>query len=132
MSEYWSDYNGKFTTGYDSNDIDKCFDSIKMSMQDLEKRNKYLQEENKKLKDEHYKDEEILKLQQELQEVRENKYRGFEITKEEKEKIDKWTNEHKSNSGCIGGQYTYEFIPTSIGTIGTIKCGNEEFEFCSL
>lgn len=24
--------------------------------------------------------------------------------------------------GCIGGTYTYEFVPTGIGTVGTVKC----------
>lgn len=36
--------------------------------------------------------------------------------------------------GAIGGRYTFEFIPCSIGTIGTIKCGKcgEKFIFREL
>ena len=33
--------------------------------------------------------------------------------------------------GTIGGSYHYEFIPTSIGTIGKVVCNcGEEFVFC--
>ena len=36
--------------------------------------------------------------------------------------------------GAIGGRYTFEFIPCTIGTIGTIKCGDcgEKFTFREL
>ena len=52
--------------------------------------------------------------------LRETKY-SFIITEEEHEKIKKFKEEHKGNFGTIGGGFTYEFMPTSIGTIGTIK-----------
>ena len=38
-------------------DLEKCFDSIKKRNKRQEDRIKYLEEENKKLKDEKYKDE---------------------------------------------------------------------------
>jgi hypothetical protein len=36
--------------------------------------------------------------------------------------------------GAIGGTWTYKFVPTSIGTIGTCICGKcqEEFTFQDL
>lgn len=35
--------------------------------------------------------------------------------------------------GCIGGNYSYIFIPTSIGIIGEIQCScGEKFTFCEL
>lgn len=64
----------------------------------------------------------------------------FEVTPEEREQIEEWKEQHikekhKGNnySGAFGGRYTYEFIPTSIGDIGTIKCGcGAEFTFKEL
>ena len=52
-----------------------------------EKRIKYLEEENKKLKDEHYKDSEMQKMEAELKKAQDDMYRGFPISKEEAEKI---------------------------------------------
>jgi serine/threonine protein kinase len=73
--------------------------------------------------------------------MREDYYRGFPISKEEKEKINAWINKHEEEKhprpknsfprgGAIGGCYTYRFVPTSIGVFGTIKCScGEEFTF---
>ena len=41
-----------------------------------EKRIKYLEEENKKLKDEHYKDSEMQRMEAELKKAKEDLYRG--------------------------------------------------------
>lgn len=64
----------------------------------------------------------------------------FEVTPKEREQIEEWKEQHikeKHNGNdyaeTIGGRYTYEFIPTSIGDIGTIKCGcGAEFTFKEL
>lgn len=100
-----------------------------------EKRIKYLEEENKKLKDEHYKDSEMQRMKSELKEAKEDLYRGFPISKEEQEKIREWQDKHDAEmhglktfkervhaGGCIGGRYSYEFVDTSIGVIGAVKC----------
>ena len=108
-----------------------------------EKRIKYLEEENKKLKDEHYKDSEMQRMKAELKEAKEDLYRGFPISKEEEKRIKKWQDKHDAEAhglktfkervhagGCIGGRYTYEFIPTSIFTVGIIKCScGEKYKF---
>lgn len=41
---------------------------------------------------------------------------------------------NKIIGGAIGDRYTFEFIPTTIGIIGTIKCGScgEKFTFREL
>lgn len=52
-----------------------------------EKRIKYLEEENKKLKDEHYKDSEMQRMEAELKKAKEDLYRGFPISEKEQEKI---------------------------------------------
>ena len=95
-----------------------------------------LEKENKALKDEHYKDEELQKMQKELDSLRRDLSRGFPISEEEQEKIREWQRKHEeeahgaTNVTAIGGKYTYEFIPTSIGTFGSVKCTcGAKFEF---
>lgn len=92
------------------------------------------------------KDEELQKLRNELEETKEGLYRGFPIWKDEKDKIEEWIDKHLEEKhglttlnekamagGAIGGMFTYEFIPTNIGTIGTIKCScGDEFTFRDL
>ena len=54
---------------------------------DKERRIEYLEEENKKLKDEHYKDSEMQKMKTELKIAKEDLYRGFPISEKEQKKI---------------------------------------------
>ena len=61
---------------------------------------------------------------------------SFHITKEEDKAINAWVKNHiferhqgRRCTGAIGGSYTYEFTPTSIGEIGTVKCTCGD-EFC--
>ena len=114
-------------------DINKTFDELKDTVNKrinaYETRNKYLLDENKALKDEHYKNNEIQRLKQENDELRESLHRGFEISKSEDAKIIAWQKKHieekhggNSYAGAIGGRFSYEFTPTGIGTFGTCKC----------
>lgn len=142
MSEY-SKYDvesGKITRVYD---LEKCLRAIRVRNQDNENRIKYLEEENKKLKDSHYKDDELKEMKSRLEKMQKNYYRGFPISEEEEKAIESWKKEHAAEvhglktadermmaGGCIGGIYKYEFIPTSIGVSGKIKCScGAEFEF---
>jgi len=75
------------------------------------------------------KDEEIQKLKTENETLRRREYTSFVITPEEREFINNWKAAHIEESpscgeykGAIGGNWSYEFIPTSIGDIGVIKC----------
>lgn len=68
---------------------------------------------------------------------------AFQFLMKKKKKIEEWKNNHDryvhmirsiddrlAIGGSIGGRYTYEFIPTSIGTIGVVKCHcGEQFVF---
>ena len=64
----------------------------------------------------------------------------FEVSDKEMKDIEKWKKKHIKKkhggsyySGAIGGRFTYSFIPTSIGDIGTIKCScGEEHTFKEL
>ena len=75
------------------------------------------------------KDEEIQKLKTENETLRRREYTSFVITPEEREFINNWKAAHVAESpncggykGPIGGNWSYEFTPTSIGDLGIIKC----------
>lgn len=101
-------------------------------------------ENNDRLRDEHFKDNTIQKLSAEVEKLRSDIQRGFNITEEEEEAIREWKKKHIKEKhpnainnpayfGAIGGEYTYEFKPTSIGVVGKIKCCcGDEFVFQKL
>ena len=140
MSEYSTYYNGKWTLVYD---LDKCIRAIQCRNADNEKRIKYLEEENRKLKEEYNKDEEIQKMQERLDKMQKDYWRGFPITEVEDNAIMKWCEKHDMEAhgltnnklrmkaeGCSGGKYSYSFVPTALGTSGVIRCHcGAEFEF---
>lgn len=117
--------------------IDELCVILKEKFKNQEQQIKYLNNEIKKLEDNHWKDKELQDMKKRMDQMSEDYRRGFSITKEEKEAITKWKMEHIKNkhnnnhyAGAIGGRFSYTFIPTSIGTIGTIKCScGEEFTF---
>lgn len=107
-----------------SKDIKSVLQDVYDHYRDVKNYNEYLQKENERLKSETYKDEELSKMKSKYDSMKEDYYRGFPISKKESEKIKQWMNEHDfykdTKIGTIGGRYTYEFQPTSLGTIGTI------------
>ena len=131
---------GEMVTVYDIKD---CLRAIRIRNQDNEYCIKYLQEEVKKLKEEHYKDNEIKRLKQALGKALNDNFRGFPISEKEEELIEEWTKEHDRKvhrltsdklrmqaNGVSGGRYLYKFLPTSIGISGVIQCScGAEFEF---
>ena len=116
-------------------DVTQTLDAIKREFDSQNARIIYLQNQNKKLKEEHYKDTELQKMKEELERVRADMYRGFPISAEEEKRIKEWQDKHDAEvhglktlkervraGGCIGGRYSYEFVRTSIGVIGIVKC----------
>mgnify|MGYP000339147132 FL=1 len=116
-------------------DVTQTLDAIKREFDSQNARIIYLQNQNKKLKEEHYKDTELQKMKEELERVRADMYRGFPISAEEEKRIKEWQDKHDAEvhglktlkervraGGCIGGRYSYEFVSTSIGVIGIVKC----------
>lgn len=138
--EYSTYYDGKWTKVHK---LEDCLSSIKCRIEDNEKQIKRLEEENKQLKSENYKDEELSKMQSELEEMRADFYRGFPISEKEQKSIEEWQRKHEEEAhklktlgerlkaeGCIGGRYKYVFIPTSIGVYGEVACScGARFEF---
>ena len=113
-------------------DIKDVLQSLYNQFRAVSIRNEYLEKDNAYLKSESYKDEEIAKIKKEWNEMREDYNRGFPISEEEHERINKWVESRPiANEGAIGGRYSYEFTPTSIGTIGTIvdSFTGEKFTF---
>lgn len=141
MSEYskFDIQTGEWTHVYE---LEKCLKAIRVRDKDNEEKIKSLLIENKKLKDEYNKDEEIQKMKLEVEKMRKNYWRGFPITEEENIAIRKWCDRHDEKvhgwtdrmrmhaEGCCGGRYKYIFLPTSIGISGKIVCHcGSEFEF---
>ena len=118
-------------------DVDRAIKTIKDELDRNKRMISDLREENTKLKYAAYQDEELQKMKTELEETRKDYNRGFPISEEEHKHIKAWMTEHEKRhsnySGAIGGGYTYCFIPTSIGIIGTVKCTcGAEFTFREL
>lgn len=128
----------------------QCLELIKEELERKDKQLLSLLEENNRLRDEAYKDnelaamhEELEKMDDKLNEMYRNCARGFPITEKENAAIKEWVAKHEEevhgiktiedkmmHHGCGGGSYSYHFVPTSIGVSGTIRCRcGEEFEF---
>lgn len=115
--------------------IDTFAEDIKDELKRKDMTLKYLELQNRELYDEHYKDHELKQMLDELNKMKDDYYRGFPISEEENKNIKEWIDNHErdvhgcytledkiNRGGCCGGTYTYEFVPTSIGTIGTVRC----------
>ena len=83
-----------------------------------------------KIKDEKWKDGELVDMKAKLKEAQEMLCLGFGISKEENAKIAEWETAHIKKMhddnhycGAIGGRFDYCFTPTSVGTVGVCECG---------
>lgn len=137
---YSTRFDGEFINVYK---LDECFKAIACRNNDLVKRIQYLEMVNKELEDEHYKDETLKEMKDAYNKVKADNLRGFPITEREEKLIKEWRDKHDAEfhgltdaklrlkaGGAIGGRYTYEFVPTSIGTFGRIRCScGEAFDF---
>ena len=102
--------------------LDESLDSIKTRFEELIQANQSLFGQLQELKQEKWADERLIETKDKLKTMSEEYYRGFPISAETGSRINEWKKNHRHDGGAIGGTFTYEFIPTSIGTIGTIKC----------
>jgi hypothetical protein len=120
----------------------KIIEELKTRFDQQENRIKYLEEQNKKLQEENWAEEKCQEMQSQYKAMQEDYYRGFPISKEENQKIQNWkkihdATEHNADTlekrvkleGASGGRFKYIFIPTSIGTVGYIKCSCGK-DFC--
>ncbi len=115
----------------------KCDDlkeTIGMIIDSLNCRIRNLEEENKKLYDEHFKDKALSEMQSYINEMTDDLNRGFPISKEDYQALSKWQSDHirdAHNNNWYAGTWEYTFIPTSVGTFGKCICGKcgEKYEW---
>jgi len=125
--------------------IDACLCYLKDTYDKKDEEIKRLRSRLQALTDDYSKDEDIKQMKEKLEQMRKDCFRGFPISEKEQEQIDEWKQSHMKKkhwdkvnhcvcgSGAIGGRFTYEFVPTSIGVIGTIVCDcGESFTFKDL
>ena len=108
--------------------FDNAMNTIKLRYQKLQDRIEHLSQENKELKSGVFATNYVQEALANVEKIR-NEYRlGFPMTEEEVQKAEKWMKEHDESvhkdksSGAIGGRYTYEFTPTSIGVFCGLRC----------
>ena len=115
-------------------DFQKLYDHYRWVSARIE----HLEKENKRLKSDAYKDEELTKMKSEYDRMKEDYFRGFPISESEEKRINKWKEKiiamYPTGKTAIGGRFKYIFYPTSIGTSGEIKdnISGEVFEFQKL
>lgn len=90
---------------------------------------KSLEKENKFLKEQYDKDEEISELKTEISSMKQQMSNAFILNEKETKAIADWIENHnkefhngKFHYTGIGGTFSYIFTPTSLGTIGEITC----------
>lgn len=141
---YYTHYKGEYIQVLP---VEECVKSILSRIESYEDTIERLKEENKKLKDEVWKDEELQDMKEQLDKMKAKYYRGFPISKQEEIAIKEWKEKHEEEvhglttpmkrmnaCGASGGRYSYHFFPTSIGCSGVVRCNScgEEFEFCKI
>ena len=92
-----------------------------------------LREENKRLRDEAYKDSELQMMKSKCEAMQEELNRGFPITEDEDTKIREWFEKHltKRHKLIVNGRFKYEFqdfAEVSVGSVVCTECG-ESFTF---
>ena len=88
-----------------------------------------LKKENKFLREQYDKDEEISELKTEISSMKQQMNNAFVLNEKETKVIANWIENHnkefhnsKLHYTGIGGTFSYTFTPTSLGTIGEITC----------
>lgn len=88
-----------------------------------------LEKENKFLKEQYDKDEEVSKLKTEILNMKQQMSNAFVLNEKETKAIADWIENHnkefhngKPHCTSIGRTFSYTFTPTSIGSIGEITC----------
>ena len=104
--------------------VEKVFQELYDHYRVLVSRTEYLDEENKRLKSEAYKDEELSKMKVEYEKMKADYYRGFAISEEEDGNIREWEDKMLGDEPLTlkinSARFHYEFYPTPLGTVGAV------------
>ena len=135
MGEILKEKNGhmKFINTNPLQIIDDLRDSVEWLTERYEKSKEIIN----MMKKDVYKDEEMTRLKNEVKRLEEEMLHGYYISKDEWDKIQKWQEDwfqRKRNGntymGAIGGGFTYQFHPTSIGIVASVIAPDgDKFEF---
>lgn len=109
--------------------VDECCERLKQLAAWDQQTIAGLRNRIKDMEDIHYKDNEIQKMKEKMEEMEHDYRQGFPLSDEQLKKIAAWQKQHidamhggKLNPGVSGGNWVYEFVPTSIGTGGSCIC----------
>ena len=138
MGWFYTSIDGKFTKLADMDTAcEEFINNVQYHFERCKATNDRLKKENDELRDEHYKDAELQKWRDAAHKAQDDLNRGFPISEKEWEAVKAWMEQHDrevhtlaldddsipvKRGGAIGGNYKYEFIPTSIGVVGTVIC----------
>ena len=119
------DENGKMVRVHP---LDEALDAIRYRMIRIQEQNEKLVAENAKLKSGEWATEQMKKTLEDAERIRAEYKHGFPMTEKEVLNAEKFIREHSASvhnydsKTAIGGQYTYEFTPTSIGVFSSVRC----------
>lgn len=121
---------------------EEILEAARVRYEAYESQIEYLNGRVKELEDEAYKDKRLAEMKEEVDSSRRAMSRGFPVTDKEWDEIHAWERKHLKEAhgidvdetpnygGAIGGNWTFTFIPTSIGVIGEVRCHcGEKFTF---
>lgn len=118
-------------------DLDTVCDNLKAIFDEQKSTNDRLHKRLDEITDEKWKDKELQGMKAKMEKYYHEAQLGFSMTDDDQSRIQEWKNKHMAEQhnvktfedrlhwgGSVGGNFLYEFCPTSIGTIGTCICGN--------
>ena len=114
---------------FDQYTFDELLEMLKAKYERLKLHKERVEKENEEHRNKTYEIGYVSKLREENKRLKEDYYRGFPISKKEKEAINKWKTEHYKTCNRIGG-CSYHFYPTDLGVAGVVQCScGAKFEF---
>lgn len=118
-------------------DLDTVCDNLKAIFDEQKSTNDRLHKRLNEITDEKWKDKELQDMRVKMEQYYHETKLGFSMTDDDQNRIQEWKDKHMAEQhnvrtfedrlhwgGSVGGNFLYEFCPTSIGTIGTCICGN--------
>ena len=110
--------------------FDELLEMLKNKYEWLKLHKERVEKENEEHRNKTYEKGYVSKLREENKRLKEDYYRGFPISKEEKEAINKWADEHYKTCPYRRAGYSYHFYPTELGVAGVVQCScGAKFEF---